>query len=91
MCILQFTVCCDINGEDGYNGDSKRCCDECYEEKPFLYMLHCAPIIVGLILVSLHNSTSVFNIIILLDIQWYGFFISCNLGIGKINNYTKTK
>ena len=59
MCVLQFTVCCDINGDDGYN---ERCCDECYEEKPFLYMLHCAPIIIGLILVSLQNYTSVFNI-----------------------------
>ena len=60
MCILQFTVFCDINGDDPY----ECCCAECYEYDPFLYMVWCAPIIVGLILVSLHNYTSVFNIII---------------------------
>ena len=90
MCILQFTVCCDINGDDGYNGDSKRCCDECYEGELFVNMVFSSPIIVGLILVSLHNYTSVFNIIILILDIWYNcFFICCNLGIGKINNYTE--
>ena len=53
MCILQFTVCLDDSDDD-----SEWCCDDCDEVLPLNFgaiLMFASIIIVGLILVSLHN------------------------------------